>query len=54
MVIEKRIRTQYNVKCVEPAERLTERIHAITVERRIRHPGVIAISEAGRNLLSGL
>ena len=52
MVIEKEIRKQYEVKFVGSAEGLTERIYAITVERRIKHPGVIAISQAGRDLLS--
>ena len=52
MVIEQEIRRQYEVKFVGPADGLAERVYAITVERRIKHPGVIAISEAGRHLLS--
>jgi len=53
MVIEKEVRRQYEVKCLGRAEGLSERIYAITVERRIQHPGVIAISEAARDLLEG-
>jgi LysR family transcriptional activator of nhaA len=49
--VDTEIRRQYQVKRFGQAEDLTERIYAITIERRIRHPGVVAISEAARDLL---
>jgi LysR family transcriptional activator of nhaA len=54
MVIEKQVRKQYEVRCVGCVDGVTERIYAITVERRIKHPGVMAISQAARHLLSEL
>jgi LysR family transcriptional activator of nhaA len=49
--IEREIQRQYNVKCVGRTHEVTEHIYAITLERRIRHPGVAAISERARELL---
>jgi LysR family transcriptional activator of nhaA len=49
--IEEDVRSQYGAVVVGRAEDLTERIYAISVERRIKHPGVVAISEAARRLL---
>ncbi len=51
-VIDKEIRRQYRVTRLGHADGLSERIYAITVERRIKHPGVALISTAARNFLS--
>ena len=49
--IEQEIQSQYNVKCVGRTPELTEHIYLITLERRIRHPGVAAISKTAQGLL---
>jgi LysR family transcriptional activator of nhaA len=51
-VIEKDVRRQYRVQVVGRLSALRERFYAITVQRRIQHPGVVAISKAGRGLLA--
>ncbi|MBK7586238.1 MAG: transcriptional activator NhaR [Myxococcales bacterium] len=50
--IEAEIVEQYAVGVVGRAPELKERYFAISLERRIRHPGVLAISSAARELLS--
>ena len=45
--IEREIKAQYHVRVLGRLP-LRERFYAITVERRLRHPGVVAISEAAR------
>ncbi len=50
-VIEDQIEQQYDVQVVGRTDAIHERFYAITVERRIRHPGVIAISEAAKTKL---
>jgi LysR family transcriptional activator of nhaA len=50
-VIEAEIQHQYDVVVVGRTDAVHERFFAITVERRIRHPGVVAISEAARTKL---
>lgn len=52
-VIEDEIVAQYSVAVVGRVPELKERYYAISLERRIRHPGVLAISSAARELLSG-
>lgn len=47
-VIEQEIRAQYDVAVVGRTDEIVERFYAITVERRLKHPGVIAISSAAR------
>ncbi len=47
-VIEKEIRDHYGVEVVGRTADLRERYYAITVERRIKHPAVQAISDAAR------
>ena len=39
---------QYEVKVVGRADEVRERFYAISVERKLKHPAVIAISEAAR------
>jgi LysR family transcriptional activator of nhaA len=50
--IEREVARQYSVKVVGRVPELKERYHAISLERRIRHPGVLAILSAARQLLS--
>lgn len=47
-VIEREVRRQYEVVPIGRTNEIVERFYAITVERRIRHPAVAAISEAAR------
>jgi LysR family transcriptional activator of nhaA len=45
------VRRQYEVKALGTIEDVREAYYAITVERRLRHPAVVAISEAARQRL---
>ncbi|QOJ04893.1 MAG: LysR family transcriptional regulator [Planctomycetia bacterium] len=45
------IEQQYGVQCVGTIPVLRERIYAISVERRIRHPAVLAVSGSARREL---
>lgn len=49
--IEETIRSQYAVHIVGRTSEVRERFYAISVERRLKHPAVVAISEAARNEL---
>ncbi|HJL19953.1 MAG TPA: transcriptional activator NhaR [Sandaracinaceae bacterium LLY-WYZ-13_1] len=51
--IEGEITAQYGVQIVGRTEELRERFYAITVERRIKHPAVLAISETARARIFG-
>lgn len=51
-VIEREIKKQYGVAVIGRAKQATERYYAISGERRLAHPGVLAISQAARRLLS--
>lgn len=51
--IETEVRQQYGVELVGRADDLTERFYAISVERRLRHPAIVAISEEARAELFG-
>lgn len=46
--IEAEIRRQYGVSVIGRVEEVRERFYAISVERRLKHPAVIAISQAAR------
>ena len=50
-VVARQIRAQYGVAGIGEPDGLRERFYAITIERRIRHPGVQAIAEAAHDLL---
>ena len=52
-VIEGEIVRQYGVKVVGQTDEIQERFYAITVERRLKHPGVVAISETAKAELFG-
>ncbi len=50
-VIEKEIRRQYGVRAVGRVESVRERFYAISVERKVKHPAVVAIADAAREKL---
>ncbi len=52
-VLEKEIRRQYGVVVAGRLPDVRERFYAISVERRLKHPAVVAVSEAARNTLAG-
>ncbi len=51
--IEKEVRAHYNVSVVGRIEELAERFYAISVEKKLKHPAVVAITEAAREALFG-
>jgi LysR family transcriptional activator of nhaA len=52
-VIEPEVQKQYRVGVVGRIEAVRERFYAISVERRLRHPAVVAISDAAQHELFG-
>ena len=52
-VIEKEVRRQYGVRVIGRVESVRERFYAISVERKVKHPAVVAIAEAAREKLFG-
>ncbi len=46
--VEREVRRQYGVRVVGRVKAIRERFYAISAERRIRHPAVLAISSAAR------
>ncbi|HJU42624.1 MAG TPA: transcriptional activator NhaR [Vicinamibacterales bacterium] len=50
-VLEKEVARQHGVAIVGRLDGVKERYYAITVERRLKHPAVIAISEAANEML---
>lgn len=51
--IEQEIKREYDVQVVGRTDEIQERFYAITVERRLKHPGVLAISESAKATLFG-
>jgi LysR family transcriptional activator of nhaA len=51
--IEAEVRKQYGVHLVGRLDSVREQFYAITVERTLKHPAVLAISEAARRTLFG-
>ena len=51
--IEKDVCKQYSVKVVGRLPELIERFYAISIEKRLKHPGVVKISEFARENLFG-
>jgi len=49
--IDDAMRRQYEVERVGRVESVRFQCYAITVERRLKHPAVLAISEAARGTL---
>ena len=50
-VLESEIETQYRVKTLGRTQEIVEEFFAISVERRVTHPCVVAITEAARDRL---
>ena len=50
-VVEAGVRKHYGVQVVGRTEDVVERFYAITVERRIKHPAAVAISESAKQNL---
>ena len=50
-VLESEIETQYGVKTLGRTQEIVEEFFAISVERRVTHPCVVAITKAARNKL---
>jgi len=46
--IEKEVRSHYRVKIVGHLESIVESFYAISIERKLKHPAAVAISEAAR------
>jgi LysR family transcriptional activator of nhaA len=46
--IHAEVARQYGAKRLGPAEGVRERIYALSLERRLRHPAVVAISAAAK------
>ena len=52
-VIASEVCAQYGVQVLGQTDAVTESFYAITVERKVRHPGIVAITEGARNQLFG-
>lgn len=52
-VLEEEVRRQYEVSVIGRAEDVREAFYAITVERRLRHPAVVAVAETARDAIFG-
>jgi LysR family transcriptional activator of nhaA len=50
-VIEAEVAQQYGVRLVGRTTRVRERFYAISAERRLKHPAVVAVSHAARAVL---
>jgi LysR family transcriptional activator of nhaA len=50
-IVEKEICKQYEVKTIGRTEDFKERYYALTVERKMKHPGAVAICDRARNHL---
>ncbi len=50
-VVEDEITTEFGVQCVGRSTEMADDFYAISVERRITHPGVAAITQAARSAL---
>ena len=50
-VLEKEVVRQFGVAVVGRLDEVRERYFAISVERRLKHPAVVAISEAANEML---
>ncbi len=48
--VEREVQMQYGVKIAGRTNEIVERFYAVSVERRLKHPAVVAVSEAARKL----
>jgi LysR family transcriptional regulator, transcriptional activator of nhaA len=51
--IEKEVQLQYGVERIGRVDGVRERFYAISVERRLKHPAVVAVAEAAREKVFG-
>ena len=51
MAVATEVEEQYQVEAIGKASNVRERLYAVTVERRIKHPAVVAICETARILV---
>jgi LysR family transcriptional activator of nhaA len=49
--IEREVRNNYRVSILGRIDSIVERFYAISIERKLKHPAVVAISEAARDTL---
>jgi len=47
-IVEREVMAQYGVQLIGRTEEVKERFYAISTERRLKHPAVVAISDAAR------
>lgn len=52
-VIAAEVQRQYGVRTIRRLEGVTERYYAISLDRKLKHPAVVAISDAARARLGG-
>ena len=52
-IIDAEVQRQFNVTAVGHTDEIEQCFYAITVERRLRHPAVVAIAEAARSHIFG-
>ncbi len=52
-VIERQVARQHGVRLLGRTDEIRERFYAISAERRLKHPAVVALSEAARTKLFG-
>jgi LysR family transcriptional activator of nhaA len=52
-VLEDEIRTQFGVQVLGRVDEIRQGFYAITVERRLRHPAVVAVVETARDAIFG-
>jgi LysR family transcriptional activator of nhaA len=52
-VLEEDVKAQYGVAVIGRVEELRETFHAMTVERRLRHPAVVTLAGAARDAVFG-
>jgi len=50
-IIDSSVRKQYGVAVVGQLDKVRERFYAVSAERRLKHPGIIAITESARREL---
>jgi LysR family transcriptional activator of nhaA len=48
-VVESEVMSQYGVQLLSRLDGVHERFYAISVERRLKHPAVVAICDAARD-----
>ncbi len=52
-IIEAEVRRQYRVQVIGRTDDVRERFYAVSAERKLKHPAVIAVSETARRKLFG-